>query len=142
MILGCSGSRPPPDPGIPTLLPPPPGDPGHPGPVQHPVSRSEPAGRRWETVRLVPAEEGDALSRGGGALGRLVDLELARTPIRDAFRLLADAAGINVVVVDEVDGEVTLRLRRIAVRDALRAVAAAVRAELEWDGAVLLVRAP
>jgi type II secretory pathway component HofQ len=91
-------------------------------------------------VRLAPPAERDPLSRGPWSLGHRVDLDLSRSPITEAFRFLADAAHVNVVLGDDIDGEVTLRLRRVTIRDALRAVAATQSLETEWRGDILWIR--
>lgn len=140
VILGCSGARPP--------------EPRHPvpigglppreatGPEKAPsharvLARLE---RRFETVRITPPHEPDPLARGPRSLGHQVDLELARAPIGEAFRFLADAANVNLVMADGIDGQVTLRLRRVTVRDALRALAATQNLETELRGNILWVR--
>jgi len=69
-----------------------------------------------------------------------VDLELAAAPLADAFRLLAEAGGFDVVIDESVDGEVSLRLRDAAVDDTIESLAAANGLTLEWQGNVLVVR--
>jgi len=146
VILACSGARPAADPEVPIAgLPPAQGsvqaDPEDVG--ASPGARElAPAPRRFETVRLAPAPEPDPLARGPRSLGHRVDLELSRAPIGEAFRFLAEAANVNVVLGDGVEGEVTLRLRRVTVRDALRAVAATHDLRAEWRGNILWVNRP
>ncbi len=146
MILACSGARPAADPevpiaGLPTAEDSAPVDPEEAG--SSPRARDlGPAPRRFETVRLRPTPEPDPLARGPRSLGHRVDLELSRAPIGEAFRFLAEAANVNVVLGDGVEGEVTLRLRRVTVRDALRAVAATHDLRAEWRGNILWVNRP
>ncbi len=41
-----------------------------------------------------------------------IDLDFKGAPLHDILRLLADTAGINIVVPDNVDGRVTVRLKK------------------------------
>lgn len=94
---------------------------------------------RFEVRRIAPAPEPDSMAGGPRSLGHRVDLELSRAPVAEAFRFLADAANVNVVLGDGVDGQVTLRLRHVTVRDAIRAVAATRDLRTEWRGNILWV---
>ena len=140
VILGCSGARPAADPGLPIGgLPEPAG--GQPEPARSwRAPEDGPAPRRFETVRLSRPTERDPLAGGPRSLGHRVDLDLSRAPVSEAFRLLADAARVNVVLGDDVAGEVTLRLRRVTVREAIRAVTATRALETEWRGNILWIR--
>jgi len=91
-----------------------------------------------EPIAIRPDEAPPA---GPTSLSRRIDVDLARAPIAEALRLLADAAEFDVVVGDDVIDEVTMRLRQVRVRDALDAIAATHGLEMEWRGRVLLVRA-
>ena len=139
VILACSGAQPvaprdPPVAGLPPL----------PEPVPPAAAPSAPrvlgvAVPRYQTVRIREAGTPDPLAAGPRTLGRRVDLELSRAPVAEAFRFLADAADVNVVLGDGVSGDVTLRLRRVTVREALRAVAATHDLQTEWRGNILWV---
>ena len=109
--------------------------------VAPPASRSVAPARRFDTVRVAPAAPADPLARGPRGLGHRVDLDLSRAPVAEAFRLLAEAANVNVVLGEGIAGEVTLRLRQVTVRDAIRAVAATQDLQAEWRGDILWVRA-
>lgn len=144
VILGCSGARPAPDPdlpigGLPASEEPPAGM-QEPGALSGGTRTLSAPSRRYETIRIRPAETRDSLAGGPRSLGHRVDLELSRAPIAEAFRFLADAANVNVVLGDDVSGVVTLRLHRVTVRDAIRAVAATQDLSTEWRGNILWVR--
>ncbi|MEM9070691.1 MAG: hypothetical protein AAGE52_19445 [Myxococcota bacterium] len=68
-----------------------------------------------------------------------VDVSFRRAPLSDALRFLADRAGINLVVEDNVQGEVSLQLRSIHPLDALEALAQAHGAQVSWRGNVAIV---
>ena len=48
-----------------------------------------------------------------------ISIDLQDANIQNVIRLLAEKARLNVVVAEDVKGEVTLRLRNVPVRDAL-----------------------
>jgi type IV pilus assembly protein PilQ len=68
-----------------------------------------------------------------------ITLDVVRADIHDVLRLLADKGGLNVVVSDEVQGKVTLKLRDVPWRQALETVLASQRLGLELQGNVLRV---
>jgi type IV pilus assembly protein PilQ len=68
--------------------------------------------------------------------GKRIDLEVHRADVRHVLRLLADVGGVNLVVGDDVSGEVTLRLRRVTWTAALDAVLFAKGLEVEWRGGI------
>jgi type IV pilus assembly protein PilQ len=53
-----------------------------------------------------------------------ISLEFQDADIHTVLRFLADAADLNLVVSDQVQGRVTLRLKDVAWQDALAAVLA------------------
>jgi type IV pilus assembly protein PilQ len=53
---------------------------------------------------------------------RIQDLDVRELDIRDFLRFLAEAAGVNIVVDNDVDGSVTLRLRDVPWDEALDVV--------------------
>lgn len=54
--------------------------------------------------------------------GRPISIEVRETPVRDVIQLIAEQSGSNIIVSDEVSGNVSLKLRQIP-----------------WDQALLLV---
>jgi type IV pilus assembly protein PilQ len=46
--------------------------------------------------------------------GAPLDLDVKDADIHDVMRLLADVGNVNIVVADNVQGKVTLRLKRVA----------------------------
>jgi type II secretory pathway component GspD/PulD (secretin) len=72
-----------------------------------------------------------------------IDLNVKDADIHDVFRLIADAARVNLVIPDDVTGKVTLRLLRVAWDAAACAIAGVHRLTITVDGNILLVmRAP
>lgn len=72
--------------------------------------------------------------------GAPIDLDLKNADIHDVFRLLADVGHVNLVVSDEVNGKVTLRLKRVAWDTAACAVAAVHHLAITAQDNVLLVK--
>lgn len=83
---------------------------------------------------------GSAEPQGVVRRGPLVDVSFQAAPLREVFRLLSDAAGINVIVDDGVTGTVSIDLRDVRPLDAMRAIAEAHGAVLETSGQTVLVR--
>lgn len=73
--------------------------------------------------------------------GPVVDLDLRGAPMREALILLADAAGLNLVVGEGVEGRITVRLRRVRAGRAMHALAAAHRVQLEIEGNLVVATA-
>ena len=103
--------------------------------VSRPAASSPPIGRGTETVVIqapasraapqvstldldAPGEERRARYTGR----RIQDLDVRELDIRDFLRFLAEAAGVNIVVDNDVDGSVTLRLRDVPWDEALDVV--------------------
>jgi len=75
--------------------------------------------------------------------GTPIDLNVKDADIHDVFRLIADAARVNLVIPDDVTGKVTLRLVRVAWDAVACAVAGVHHLTITVDGNILLVmRAP
>jgi type II secretory pathway component GspD/PulD (secretin) len=77
--------------------------------------------------------------------GTAIDLDVKDADIHDVFRLIADAARVNLVIPDDVTGKVTLRLLRVPWDAVACAVAAVHHLAITIDGNILLVmraRAP
>jgi type II secretory pathway component HofQ len=45
--------------------------------------------------------------------GHTIDIDLKDAELHNVFRLLADVGRVNIVVADDVNGAITLRLRRV-----------------------------
>jgi type IV pilus assembly protein PilQ len=58
--------------------------------------------------------ERDMCRRGAKYHGAPIDLDVKDADIHDVMRLLADVGNTNIVISDEVQGKVTLRLKRVA----------------------------
>jgi hypothetical protein len=71
--------------------------------------------------------------------GALIDLNVKDADIHDVFRLIADAARVNLVIPDDVTGKVTLRLLRVAWDAAACAIAGVHHLTITVDGNILLV---
>jgi type IV pilus assembly protein PilQ len=70
---------------------------------------------------------------------RRIDLAVQGADVRDVVRLIADAAGLNVVVDDDVSGTVTVSLHHVRWQDALRAVLQAKGLDVERTDGILRV---
>ncbi len=46
--------------------------------------------------------------------GKALDLDVKDADVQDVLRLLADVGNVNIVIADEVRGNVTLHLKRVA----------------------------
>lgn len=68
-----------------------------------------------------------------------ITLDVVRADIHDVLRILAEKGGLNVVVSDEVQGKVTLRLRNVPWRQVLDTVLATNGLGHELRGNVLRV---
>lgn len=70
----------------------------------------------------VAADDRSSSAREAGAQRR-ISLQTAKTSITDAFRLIAEQGGLNLVIGPGVEGEVTLYLEDVPVTVALKAIA-------------------
>lgn len=68
-----------------------------------------------------------------------ISIDVVRADIHDVLRLLAEKGGLNVVVADDVQGKVTLRLRDVPWRQALDTVLASRGLGHELKGNVMRV---
>lgn len=104
----------------------------------HAPSRAvpEPHGDRFRTRTL-----GSDAPRAARFQGRPVDLDVKGADIHDVMRLLSDVGRVNIVVAGEVQGRVTVTLRRVPWDQALDVVARAQGLAVEREGNVWLVRA-
>jgi len=70
-----------------------------------------------------PGFTGEDMGLDGGAdAGPRMNIDLVETDIHNALRLISNAAGINVVASDSVQGKVTVSLHDVHWRDALTAI--------------------
>jgi type IV pilus assembly protein PilQ len=86
--------------------------------VERKVSAEDAAG-------FTPAIAGQAeaaAAAGGKYDGRRIDLDLKDADIHNVLRLLADVGRVNVVTADDVQGNVTIRMRNIPWDQALDVV--------------------
>jgi type IV pilus assembly protein PilQ len=65
-------------------------------------------------MTTVAHAERDMCKRGAKYHGAPIDLDVKDADIHDVMRLLADVGNTNIVISDEVQGKVTLRLKRVA----------------------------
>ncbi|MCA9550190.1 MAG: pilus assembly protein PilQ [Myxococcales bacterium] len=80
-----------------------------------------------------------AAACGPECQARPITLNVKDADVHDVLRLLADTAGVNVVVPAEVQGRVTLSLRRVPWVTVLDTVLAARGLGRTWVGEVIYV---
>lgn len=73
------------------------------------------------------------------AESKRITLDVVRADIHDVLRILAEKGGLNVVVSDEVQGKVTLKLLNVPWREALDTVLASHGLGQELRGNILRV---
>jgi type IV pilus assembly protein PilQ len=71
--------------------------------------------------------------------GRRVDLDVKDADIHNVLRLLADVGHVNIVVADDVQGTVTIRIRNVPWDQLLDVVVIAKGLVAERDGNVITV---
>lgn len=77
---------------------------------------------------------------GGAAVDAAeIDFRFDRAPVHEVLRVLAEAEGINLIVDDGVDGEVSMSARGLSPREAIELVAALRGLYLEEVGNTLIV---
>ena len=86
------------------------------------------------------AADRDLCARGAQHHGAPIDLDLEAADIRDVLRLLSDVGHVNLVVGDDVEGKVTLRLKRVAWDAAACTIAAVHHLSIDVQDNILLVR--
>jgi type II secretory pathway component HofQ len=84
------------------------------------------------------AHAGDLCVPGAKHHGKAIDLDLSHAEVHDVLRLLADTANVNLVVGD-VTGKVTLKLKQVAWDAAACTVAALSHLRITLDDNILLV---
>jgi len=86
------------------------------------------------------AHAGDLCAPGVRHHGKPIDLDVTHAEIRDVLRLLADTANINLVVGDDVTGQVTLKLTHAAWDAVTCAIAGIEHLRVTVEDNILLVR--
>ncbi|MBA3459363.1 MAG: hypothetical protein H0T46_05345 [Deltaproteobacteria bacterium] len=71
--------------------------------------------------------------------GQTLDLDVKAADIRDVFRLLADVSKTNLVVSDDVQGKITLRLKRVPWDQIACTVAAVQKLHITVQDSILMV---
>ena len=95
------------------------------------------------TLAGAPARaDRDMCKPGTKYRGAPIDLDVKDADIHDVMRLIADVGNINIVVSDEVQGKVTLRLKRVAWDLAACTIARVQKVQLLVEDNVVLVRKP
>lgn len=92
---------------------------------------------------LLPAvahADRDMCERGAKYHGAPIDLDVKDADIHDVLRLLADVGNTNIVISDEVQGKVTLKLKRVAWDLAACTIAATQKLHVTVQDNVILVR--
>ena len=72
--------------------------------------------------------------------GKAIDLDVTHADVRDVLRLLADTANVNIVMNDEVTGQVTVKLKRAPWDAVMCTVAALEHLRVTVEDNILLVR--
>lgn len=81
---------------------------------------------------------GDSTSRARYT-GTRIDLDLKSADIRDVCRLLADVGKVNIVVSDDVQGSVTVKMKSVPWDQALDVILQSKGFSAERDGRMILV---
>ena len=74
--------------------------------------------------------------------GNQIHLYLKETAAKDAFNLLSKASGQNLVVNDQLTGQVNLKLQNVSFEDALNALCIALGTTYEKVGSVYIIFQP
>jgi len=71
--------------------------------------------------------------------GRPLDLDVKDADIHNVLRLIADVGRVNIVVTDDVQGSVTVRMRGVPWDQALDVICRSKGLFVERDGNVIIV---
>jgi type IV pilus assembly protein PilQ len=82
----------------------------------------------------------DMCRRGAKFHGAAIDLDVKDADIHDVFRLLANVGDVNIVIPDDVQGKVTVKLKHVAWDLAACTIAAVHELDVTVNGNVLLVK--
>ncbi|MDH5736403.1 MAG: type IV pilus secretin PilQ family protein, partial [Gammaproteobacteria bacterium] len=94
------------------------------------------------TIELIPVSKEDleALQKAKfGYTGERLSLNFQDIPVRAVLQLIADFTGLNVVVSDSVDGNLTLRLKNVPWDQALAIILKAKGLSKRESGNVILI---
>ena len=80
--------------------------------------------------------------RGARYHGAAIDLDVKGADVHDVMRLLADVGNINIVVSDEVQAKVTLKLERVPWDQVACTIAALYKLDVTVHANVVLVKKP
>ena len=86
------------------------------------------------------AEERPMCGRGAKYRGAPLDLDVKDADIHDVMRLLADVGNVNIVVANNVQGRVTLKLKRVAWDLVACTIASVHKLSVTVHGNVVLVK--
>jgi len=81
----------------------------------------------------------DMCAPGTKFRGTVLDLDVKAADIRDLFRLLADVSKTNLVVADDVQGKVTLRLKRVPWDQIACTIAAVQKLQITVQDSILMI---
>jgi hypothetical protein len=95
-----------------------------------------PAADRWGS-RTLAAVVAEPLRPRRGAR---IDVSFHKSDMANAFQLLADAGRFNLVMAENLNGQVSATLHRIDPYDALKSLAEANGVEVRYEGGVVLVK--
>ncbi len=84
-----------------------------------------------------PADARDACAHG--YRGARIDVDFKAASIQEVFRLLAKLGNANIVVPDEVRGEVTVKLKHVPWDQVMCAIAKSKRLHVEEDQGVYTI---
>ena len=109
---------------------------------------TRPGSRRIDGEGAPPPATGSRTLGGAPALGAArgvvrrgptVDVAIVGAPLREVMRMLADAAGLQLVIADDLDATVDVELRDVRPVDAMGAIAEAHGAHVVVRGDVVIV---
>lgn len=82
----------------------------------------------------------DACERGTHWRGSRITLDVKDASLPEVFRFLADVGRANIVMGDDITGNVTMRLTKVPWDQVMCTVAATKQLRVERDGSVYLIR--
>ncbi len=86
------------------------------------------------------ADQRELCTKGAIHRGPALDLDVKGADVHDVYRLLADVGRVNIVIADDVNAKITLRLKRVAWQQVACTIAAVHHLQILVDGNVLLIR--
>lgn len=76
--------------------------------------------RAAESEKILAAQTLDEFLTGSGKFfGRPISIETNSADVRDVIKFIAEESGVNLVIADDVDGKVTVKLRQVPWDQAL-----------------------